>query len=51
VNNKKIMITINGKRMNAIQDAFFKTLNTKSYEKIKPTLIVIWREICEENGK
>lgn len=49
--NKKISIAMNERRMKVIEDAFFITLNKKDYDKIKPTLLLIWKEICEEHGK
>ena len=49
--NREIKINMNKRRINAIEDAFFVTLNTKQYEKIKPTLLLIWREICRSYGK
>ncbi len=42
---------MNERRMDAIENAFFITLNTKNYERIKPTLFLIWKEICQEYGK
>ena len=46
--NKKITINMNERRMKAIEDAFFYTLSESQYEKIKPTLLLIWREMCGE---
>ncbi len=34
--------------MNAIEDVFFCKLTKREYEKIRPRLLKIWKELCDQ---
>jgi len=45
---KKVKIEIDEEDMNAIEDVFFCKLTKGEYEKIRPRLLKIWKELCDQ---
>jgi len=45
---KKVKIEIDEEDMNAIEDVFFCKLTKREYEKIRPRLLKIWKELCDQ---
>ena len=46
--NRRVSIAISEKDMNAIEDAFFCKLIPKQIKKIRPRLLKIWKQLCEQ---
>ena len=43
----EVRININEKDMAAIEDVFFCEVPQEEYEKIRPLLLDVWRQLCE----
>jgi len=48
---KKIILELDNKDIDTIEDRFFCNLTKKQYKKIKPKLLKIWKQICDEDEK